>query len=402
MSQGICAPEFARVREEFERNFAERGEVGASVCVTIDGESVVDLWGGLADQERGTPWERDTISVTFSASKGATALCLHVLAARGQVDLHAPVTAYWPEFGRTDITVGMVLSHQSGVTTIGETLPDGAFFDWSLMTKTLACQRPEWEPCSRHGYQALTFGWLAGELVRRVSGRSLGTFLRTEVAEPLGLDLWFGLPEREEPRVAPMIFPSGDAGEDQARFMILIGTEPESVPARIFLNSGGYMLPGPLGFDSRAAHAAEIGAAGLITNARGLAGLYAPLACGGELNGIRLVGKRELSRMRTTVVAGPDATLLHHTRFSYGFMRSTDNRHREPHLRDSMILSPDAFGHPGFGGGIGFASPANRMSFAYTMNGMGPGTLLNPRGQRLVDAVYRSLGYTDDSAEVWQ
>jgi len=397
----MCAPQFARVREEFERNFAERGEVGASVCVTIDGERVVDLWGGIADQDSGRAWERDTISVVFSSSKGATALCLHILAARRQVDLDAPVTTYWPEFGQQDVTVGMVLAHRSGITTISEPLPDGAFFDWPLMTNVLARQPPEWKPGSRHGYQALTFGWLAGEIVRRVSGRPLGAFLRTEVAEPLGLDLWFGLPESEEPRVAPMIFPAGDA-PDQARFMILIGTEPESVPARIFLNSGGYMLPGPLGFDSRAAHAAAIGAAGLITNARGLAGMYAPLACGGELNGVRLVGERELVRMGTTVSAGPDATLLHDTRFSYGFMRSTDNRRRPPQFRDSMILSSDAFGHPGFGGGIGFASPAHRMSFAYTMNNMGPGTLLNPRGQRLVDAVYRSLGHTDDSAEIWR
>ncbi|NIH82766.1 serine hydrolase domain-containing protein [Amycolatopsis viridis] len=404
MIGGSCAEEFSRVREEFERNFADRGEVGASVCVMIDGEPVVDLWGGVADRETGRPWEQDTASVIFSCTKGATALCAHVLASRGQLDLAAPVARYWPEFGQSgkeDITVGMLLSHQSGLPVISTPLPDSAFFDWDRMIGALEVEKPLWEPGTRHGYHALTFGWLIGEVVHRVSGKSLGEFFRDEVAGPLGLDFWIGCPEEVEPRLAPMIFPEPREGDEPSLFMTMAATKPESIPGQIFANSGGYMLPGPTGFDSRNAHAAEIGAAGGISNARGLAGMYAPLACGGGLAGVELVDRRALARMTTTVSAGHDETLLIGSRFSAGYFRSIDNRHRPYGLRDSVILSADAFGHPGFGGSLGFASPDNRMSFGYTMNNMGPGTLLNDRGQSLVDAVYRSLGYTDNSTEVW-
>jgi CubicO group peptidase (beta-lactamase class C family) len=179
-AQGTAAPRFASVREEFERNFAERGEVGASVCVTVDGETVVDLWGGIADPDTQVPWNEDTLVLVWSCTKGATALCAHILAARGVIDLHAPVARYWPEFakgGKDGITVRMVLNHQAGLGP----------------------------PSTRHGYHALVFGHLVGEVLRRVTGHSLGTFFRTEVAEPLGLDFWIGLPEEQEPRVAPSI-----------------------------------------------------------------------------------------------------------------------------------------------------------------------------------------------------
>lgn len=405
MIGGSCDPRFELVRDEFERNFAERGEVGASVCVMIDGEPVVDLWGGLANQDTRQPWKADTASVIFSCTKGATALCAHILASRDQLDFAAPMASYWPEFrhfGKEDITLGMVLTHQSGLPVVSTPLPEGAFFDWSRMTAALEIEKPAWEPGTRHGYHALTFGWLVGELVHRVSGKSLGSFFRDEVAEPLGLDFWIGLQEEKEPRIASMIFPEPTEDDEPSAFMTAAATKPESLPGQIFANCGGYMVPGPQGFDSRAAHAAEIGAAGGITHARGLAGMYAPLACGGRLRGVQLIDERALTRMGTTLSSGYDLTLLIESRFSAGYFRSIDNRHKPYGLRDSVILAGDAFGHPGFGGSIGFASPADRMSFGYTMNNMGPGTLLNDRGQSLVDAAYRSLGYTDNSVEVWR
>ncbi len=405
MVGGSCDPRFARVREEFEKNLAERGEVGASVCVMVDGEPVVDLWGGVADRASGRPWERDTVSVVFSTTKGVTSLCAHMLLSRGTLELAAPVSAYWPEYaqaGKENTTVGMVLAHRAGVTALSAPLGEGAFLDWDGMVAAIEAERPVWEPGTRHGYHALTYGWLAGELVHRACGQSLGSFLRTEVAEPLGLDLWIGLPEEVEPRVAPMGYADPQPGDEQSRLATVVAAEPESVSARMLINTGGYMMPGPTGFDSRAAHAAEIGATGAITNARALAGMYAPLASGGSAGGVTLVDGATLARMATTVSAGPDAMLFANSRFTYGFVPSIDNRHEPAGMRDSMILSADAFGHPGLGGGVGFASPANRMSFGYTMNAMGPGTLLNPRGQSLVDAVYTSLGYTDASAEVWR
>lgn len=400
---GTCDPKFARVREEFERNFAGRGEVGASACVTVEGETVVDLWGGTANSATGAPWQADTVGIVWSCTKGATATCAHVLAARGQLDLDAPVTQYWPEYGQAgkeNIRVWQLLAHQAGLAAIRQPLPAGAFYDWDLMVTTLAAQEPFWEPGTRHGYHAITFGWLVGEVVRRASGKSLGTFFQEAVAGPLGLDFWIGLPEAVEPRVAPMILPDPPSPDEPPNpFFVRAMTDPQSLPALIMGNTGGYMEGGD--FDSRAAHAAEIGAAGGITNARGLAGLYAPLACGGRLRGVELVDRDTLARMGRVVSAGQDAVFLLPSRFATGYMKAMDNRRLPPGQQESALLAEEAFGHAGYGGSIGFADPKARMSFGYMMNKMGPGTLLNPRGQSLVDATYLSLGYTSNASGTW-
>jgi len=406
---GFCDPQFERVAEEFTRNFQERGEVGASVSVTIEGEPVVDLWGGTAHPETGAPWTKDTLSIIWSSTKGATALCAHILASRGLLDLDAPVVQYWPEFGQAGketIPVKMLLNHQSGVAAVRDPLPPGAFHNWELMVETLAKQEPFWKPGSMHGYHGFTFGWLVGEVVRRVSGKSLGTFFREEVAEPLGLDFWIGLPEELEERVALMIPapPPGPEGPIPPMFAAM--ADPTSLQTLLMFNSGGHMMPGPdgvFGFNLQAAHAAEIGAAGGISNARGLAGMYAPLANGGSLKGVNLVSKDTLARMAAVSSASAlDACILAPTRFSLGYTKSIDNR-REPSCNenDSLIYSEEAFGHSGFGGSLGFAEPAARMSFGYVMNRMGEGLGINARGQSLVDAVYLSLGYTSNASGAW-
>jgi CubicO group peptidase (beta-lactamase class C family) len=406
---GFYDPQFERVAEEFVRNFQERDEVGAAVAITIEGEKVVDLWGGSADPASNKPWMEDTIALVWSATKGATALCAHMLADRGLLDLDAPVVRYWPEFGQAGketIPVKMLLNHQSGLAAIREPLPPGAFCEWELMIKALEKEEPWWRPGSMHGYHGFTFGWLVGEVVRRVSGKSLGTFFREEVAEPLGLDFWIGLPEALENRVAFM-FPAPPPGpEGPMPPMFVAMADPTSLQTLVMFNSGGHMLPGPdgvFGFNVQAAHAAEIGAAGGISNARGLAGMYALLANGGSLNGVRLVGRESLARMAAVSSAsGLDATVLAPTRFSLGYVKSIDNR-REPSCteNDSVILSEEAFGHSGFGGALGFADPAARMSFGYVMNRMGQGLGLNARGQSLVDAAYLSLGYTSNAGGSW-
>ncbi len=406
---GFCDPRFERVAQEFERNFQQRDELGASVCVTLEGERVVDLWGGIAHPDSQAPWVEDTLSIVWSATKGATALCAHILASRGLLDLDAPVIRYWPEFGQAGketIPVKMLLNHQSGLAALSEPLPAGAFYDWELMIKALEKQKPFWRPGSMHGYHGFTFGWLVGEVVRRVSGKSLGTFFREEVAEPLGLDFWIGLPEELENRVALMIPapPPGPEGPVPAMFVAM--ADPTSLQTLVMFNSGGHMLPrsdGTLGFNLRAAHAAEIGAAGGISNARGLAGMYAPLANGGSLKGVNLVSRDTLARMGAVSSASAlDASILAPTRFSLGYAKSIDNR-REPGCteNDSVILSEVAFGHPGFGGVLGFADPAERMSFGYVMNRMGQGLGINQRGQSLIDAVYLSLGYTSNTSGAW-
>ena len=194
--QGSCDAQFQAVRGEFERNFQERGEIGASVCVVLGGQIVVNLWGGTARCDTGTPWTEETVSLIFSSTKGATALCAHILASRGLLDLDAPVAEYWREFAqaRRD-PVKMLLNHQAGLPALRGTLSRGAFYDWDFMVATLEKEEPFWQPGTRTGYHGFTFGWLVGEVVRRVSGKSLGTFFQDEVARPLGIDFWIGLPE---------------------------------------------------------------------------------------------------------------------------------------------------------------------------------------------------------------
>ena len=398
MSEGTCKPGFESVAEAFAKNFDSKGEVGASVCLTVKGETVVDLWGGVADQKTGTPWTTDTVSIVFSCTKGATALCAHILASRGKLDLDAPVTELWPEFGnhgKEHVTTRMMLDHSAGVPALRAKVKDSGPYEWDYMTGLLADEAPFWPPGTRNGYHGFTFGWTVGEMVRRASGVSLGTFFRIEVAEPLGLDFWIGLPEEIEPRVAPIIPYVYMANEAKTPFMIDLGTKRDSIASLFFFNVGAWRTGGA---NTRAGHAAEIGAANGITNARGLAGMYAPLANGGG----PLVDPTTLARMaEVSMATHDDATLRIPTRFALGFMKSMDNRKLANAENCSAIMSEAAFGHVGAGGSIGFADPQARMSFGYAMNKMGLGILLNDRGQSLVDAAYRALGYRSDKGGAW-
>lgn len=388
---GACDERFRAVRDEFERNFAERGEVGASVCVIIEGRTVVDLWGGVADRHRERPWEKDTIGCVWSCTKGATTLCAHMLVSRGLLELDRTVESYWPEFaqaGKDRISVRMLLNHQAGLPAIRQPLVAGGLYDWHYMIGVLAAESPFWEPATRQGYHATTFGHLVGEVVRRVSGQSIDAFFRDEVAGPLGLDFHIGLPEEHIPRVAPTIRADPPPpGEPRSRFLTVMSNDPQSIQALTVKNTG---RRGAGDHDSREAHRAVLPSQGGITNARGLAGMYSPLAQGGG----NLVDAETLKQMSAeSSAAGIDATLLIGLRIALGFWKSSDNRLGPPEVRDSMILSEEALGHPGMGGSLGFADPGLKMSFGYTMNKQGRGVCLNERGQSLVDAVYRALGY---------
>ncbi len=398
--QGTCDVRFDGVREEFERNFDERGEVGASVCVMIEGRTVVDLWGGVSDRHTLRPWERNAIGWVWSCTKGATALCAHLLISRGSLDLDRPVASYWPEFGqegKDGITVRMLLNHQAGLPAIRQPLVAGGLYDWQYLTGVLAAEEPFWEPGTRQGYHATTFGHLVGELIRRVSGRPFDVFFRDEIAGPLGLDFYFGLPEENEPRVAPTIRADPPPpGEPRSRFIAAMSSDPNSIQALMVKNTGQRSPSGD--HNSREARRAVLPSQGGITNARGLAGMYAPLAQGGG----RLVDADTLKQMGTVSSAiGVDSTLLIGLRIALGYWKSSDNRQGPPGARDSMILSEEAFGHPGMGGSLGFADPGAKMSFGYTMNKQGRGVGLNERGQNLVDAVYRALGYRTNRWGWW-
>lgn len=395
---GHCDARFNGMLDTFLENFELRDEVGASVCLTLGGKTVVDLWGGVKTRG-GDPWTDDTVCVVYSCTKGASALTAHMAADRGLLDLDAPVTRYWPEFGaagKEGARVAMMLDHSVGVPGIRETLPEGAAYDYALMCQRLAAEAPFWDPGTRNGYHGITSAWTVGEMVRRSTGVRMGRFVADEVAGPLGIDFWIGLPEDQEHRVARMIAYPPDDKARNSRIALAMRADPMGPTGRFMLNGGGFNA------NSREGHAAEIGSANGITNARGLAGLYAPLANGGALNGVRLVGADTLARMaKVSVATHHDATLCIPTRFSLGFMKSMDNRALENAEDCSVVLSEPAFGHVGAGGSLGFADPQCGLSFGYAMNRMGAGILLNDRGQSLVDAAYRALGFRSNAGGVW-
>lgn len=399
MVSGTCEPEFNRVAEQFIQNFAERGEVGASVCVRIGEQTVVDLWGGFSDPETQAPWLEDSVSVVFSCTKAATALCAHLLVDRGLLNLQAPVSQYWPEFaqaGKQDATVAMMLNHSVGLPAFRDPIKPDGYNDWDYMVQRLELEEPFWEPGTRNGYHMISFGWTVGELVRRVSGKSLGQFFRDEIATPLGLDFWIGLPEEVEPRVVPMISAVPDFEPPLSDFTQALMNNPQSISHLALLNSGGFSANSP------AVHAAEIGGAGGISNARSLSKMYVPLANGGRAFGRDYLKPSTITRMsRISTATLQDATLLIPTCFALGFMKSMDNRDYKPGNKESFIVSDRAFGHVGAGGSAGFADPESNMAFGYTMNAMSSGVMLNERGQSLVDAAYLSAGYSDCDGGVW-
>ena len=390
---GQCDPRFTEVLAEFRRNFEERKEVGASVAITHQGRTVVDLWGGMANPESGEAWGRDTISIVYSCTKGAAALCLHMLIDQGRVSCDTLVGDIWPEFasgGKEATTVGMMLTHTSPVPHVTEPIRKGGLADWDYMTARVAAEPAHWEPGTRQGYHGVTYAWTVGQIVRRVAGMSMSAFFRENVAVPLGLDFHIGLPESEEPRVAPMIAADPAEVNFASAFFRKSTTQPGSLPNLFLTNQGG------ADFNSREIHAAEIGSANGITNARGLAGMYAPLANGGGV----LVSPDRVHRMgRVCAATQNDAVLCQPMRFAMGFMASTDNRATGG---DSLILGESAFGHVGMGGSVGFADPAHGMSMGYTMNRMGAGILVGPRGQSLIDAAYRAVGMTSDASGAWR
>ncbi len=274
--EGHVSSGFEAVADTFVRNFAEHGEVGASLCVQRDGETVVNLWGGSADPEAGRTWEADTVVTVFSCTKAATAFCAHLLAERSQLDLDAPVTGLWPEYaaaGKERTTTRMMLDHTSALPACREPLKPDCLLDWDYMCGKLAAEAPFWQPGTRSSYHAVTFGYLVGEMVRRASGKSLGQYFAEEIAGPLGIDYWIGLPEEFEPRVAPVILYR--PGRDEPRTPFMAEAVKRGTPSNLFIFNHGDWMAG--GVNTREGRAAEIGAAGGVTNGRGLAGLFAAM-----------------------------------------------------------------------------------------------------------------------------
>ena len=381
---GTVAPGFDRVRDAFAANFEKHGEVGAAFSLYHRGVKVVDLWGGVADPASGRPWAEDSIVMVFSSTKGATAVCAHLLAQRGELDLDAPVATYWPEFaaaGKQDIPVRWLLSHRVGLPIFDEPITVDEFLAWEAPVTILAAQRPVWEPGTTHGYHAGTYGWLVGEVVRRVSGKSLGTFFAEEVASPLGLDFWIGLPESEERRVVPVIAVdlADGAMDEQAltarrRDLLAASRDPDSLLARPATTA-------PLDSNTRAFRAAELPAGNGVADARSLARMYASLI-GDGVDGIRLLNDETVARATAEQSNGRDEVLQIQTRFGLGF---------ELNLPHGHLGQEGAFGHSGAGGSLAFADPKAEIAFAYVMNQMQLVASDDPRTLSLIAAVHESL-----------
>ncbi len=396
---GTCDARFSEVAERFIENFERHDEVGASCVVTLDGETLVDLWGGRTTRG-GAAWQRDTLCTVFSATKGAMALTAHMLADRGRLDLDAAIGDYWPEFacaGKEDALVKMTLDHSAGVPHVRGAVPAGGFYDYDYMVGRVAAEPAFWAPGTRGGYHAITMAWTVGEIVHRAGGQRMGAFFDAEVARPLGLDFWIGAPASVEARISPMIPAEPDEAWLATRFIqAALSGEPSAT--QLFMRD--FML---LDVNTAECHQAEVGSANGVTNARGLAGLYAPLANGGTSNGTQLVGADTLARMgRVSMASHDDATLLIPTRFALGYMKATDNRQVPNTVNSSLLIGDEAFGHVGAGGSLGFADPECGMSFGYAMNRMGTGLLMNERGQGLVDAAYRAVGYRGSDSGAWK
>ncbi|CAK7287980.1 serine hydrolase domain-containing protein [Streptomyces misionensis] len=381
---GTVAEGFEPVREAFAANFARLGERGAAVAVYRDGHRVVDLWAGTKDVDGTAPWQRDTAQIVRSATKGVAAAALLLLHQRGELDLDAPVGAYWPEFkaaGKEHTLVRHLLAHRAGVPVLDRPLTPAEAADPDLGAAAVAAQAPVWEPGTDHGYHAQTYSWLTGELVRRVTGRPVGEWIADEIARPVGADVWLGLPEAERGRagrVGDIEAPqeSGALRLRPKRAVTEAYADPESLTRRAF----AAITPMPDENDP-AYRAASLPASNGIATADGLARVYASLI--GEVDGgTRLFTPATTELARAEQSAGPDRVLVVNTRFGLGYML---------HGSASPLLSPGSFGHPGRGGSLGFADPESGIAFGYVTGGFRASVTADPRAQSLVRALRTAL-----------
>lgn len=370
---GICDERFEPVRAAFAENFDRAGEIGASAAVTIDGELVVDIWGGHTDLERTTPWERDTITNVWSTTKTMSFLCALILADRGELDFHAPVSRYWPEFaagGKDGAEVRHIMSHSAGLPAWEPPVVVEDLYDWEKSTSMLAAQTPWWEPGTASGYHAVSQGHLIGEVVRRITGQSIGQFFRTEIAEPLGADFHIGLPPEHDHRTVRVIPPPASP---------LTILTPGSIAARTF---NGPQLRAEASWDD-AWRRAEIPAAGGQGNARSVAMVQSVIACGGSVGDLTLLSPAGCDRVFEVQSTGTDLVLGLPIRYGMGYGIVG------PEL--PVAPSRKACFWGGWGGSIVVADLERRMCVAYVMNRMGEGTVGDVRGIGIVAAAYRAL-----------
>lgn len=375
--EGSCHPDWQPVREAFAAMLREAGPQGCALALAVDGELVLDLWSGAADRAGERPWQRDTVVNAFSAGKGVLAMAIHQLADAGELDLERPVAHYWPEFaagGKRRIALAQVLDHTAGLVAFGSDIPPGEVHQWDAMTAYCARELPRWEPGSALGYSPFLYGWILGEVLRRVTGMMPGDYYRRELCGPLGADFLLGLTEAELPRAADM----GPWQHPEARpeGPTLLDLSRESGLTRAAFTQPSSLMAGT---NSAAWRQAQIPAAGGHAGARALAILYGALAAGGRWGGRRLMGEGAIRRAAAERASGQCAVLHAPLSVGLGFMRSGG----------ALALPEGAFGHPGAGGALGFADPARRMGFGFVSNRLGQHLLLDPRAQKLLTAIAR-------------
>jgi CubicO group peptidase (beta-lactamase class C family) len=369
-----------RLKPLFSENFEELGELGAAVSVWQNGEPVIDLYGGFCDARREKPWEADTLVLVWSATKGIGSACvLHALEDH-KVDISRPVAEFWPEFaqsGKEKITLAQLLSHQAGLCALDQRVD---ILDYNAVIRALEAQKPLWPPGTAHGYHARTFGFLLDELMRRIAGKTLSEYWRKVFAEPLNLDLWIGLPEEQNRRVATVYAAKSGRPPEPKQFYLDLVT-PRTLARKTFTSP--YGLQSVSGMNTPAIRAQSIVSFGGIGTASALAKFYSMLANGGKLDGQTFFSEETIAWMTSVLADGMDRVFQIPTAFSAGFMKDPQNS-----TRRMFGTFPNAFGHPGAGGANAFADPENRLAFAYVMNQMEQQVLPNEKSLRLIDAIY--------------
>ena len=376
--EGNVAAGFEPVRDTFSELW-EDIEVGASCCALYQGEKVVDIWGGFTDAEMSTPWQSDTLINVYSTTKGMASVALAILFDEGLIDYDEKVTTYWPEFGaegKQDVTVGQLLSHQAGLCGVETKLEVDDLYDFDKMVNLLAAQKPLWEPGTAVGYHAITWGYFPGELVRRITGKTLGQYFREKVAEPLGADFYIGLPDSEMSRCGILI------GPNRARKKPRVTEVPE-MPELYPISLQNPSVAPYRDASSDVWRRAEIAAANGQGNARGIATVYAALANGGTLGGTKIISPEAITESTKLEVDGEvDLVVGVPVRRARGFMLNTEGANGP---------FEDSFGHGGAGGSSGFADPQNNVGFGYAMNQMQADAAATPRSMKLVESLYRCI-----------
>ena len=369
---GVCPPQFEPVRQAFAANFAEDKELGARFAAAIDGEIVIDLWAGWIDRAHSRPFGPDTLTPVFSTTKALAALLIARLVSQGRLAYAQPVAEVWPEFaqaGKAAITVEQCLSHQGGLAAFLEPIDPALWFDWDAVCARIAAMAPLWPPGTASGYHPVTYGYIAGEIFRRVDGRTMGQALRQDLAEPFGLDLWIGLPDAEHRRVALMHRPPAapDLGE--------------LTPLRRAAFLQPWSSPG--GRDTGAWRRAEIPSANGHATAPALARAMALIACDGVLDGQQVLEPGVAAEVARQRIFGPDLVLPFTLGWAAGLLRNAPN----------FIFGPgeDSLGHYGWGGSCAMADPGRRLSAGYVMNRQSTYLIGDPRPRRMLDALYESF-----------